>query len=315
MCILHGFILFFWIIAIFVGRKNALALQYVGGVILLLGLLEMIFMYLSLSTFNEDGQESGTIALWPLLQAILGVFKQTLSRLVVLLLMLGYTTARLTLSRPTTIFMLGTCIGYGISCLAYSLVKIEPGLKSLPPLTTEIIQFPGVMFNLVCFGWFFVAAYNTMQYLREHKEMWKVDKYHKLSIILAISLLLGILGTLGKGTALIIQWNDIWWQVWWMWDAFWHLLFLVSCVATIILWRPLQDNKVYGISEDMRTSQVTEQQQQSEDIDHTEPPTENLDRSQETDETIDSDREDTVRLLEMENLVDIERETDNESLI
>jgi len=169
------------------------------------------------------------------------------------------------------------------------------------------------MFNLVCFGWFFVAAYNTMQYLREHKEMWKVDKYHKLSIILAISLLLGILGTLGKGTALIIQWNDIWWQVWWMWDAFWHLTFLVSCVATIILWRPLPDNIVYRISEEMRTSQLTEQQQQQSEDNDDQPQTENTNRLSEPDEGIDSDREDTVRLLEMEDVV--ERGEDNESLI
>jgi len=209
--------------------------------------------------YNLDGSDTNVIPIWGVLRVIAGVTKQTAARVIVLVVMLGYSIARTSLSRPTIIFMLGTCMGYGVSCLAYSMVKIAPSLRNLTSLTTEIVQFPGVMFNLVCFGWFFVAAYNTMQFLREHKQTWKIQKFHKFSIILGISLFLGILATVSKGTALLLEWEDTWWQVWWMWDAFWYFLFFATLLAGIWLWRPLPDNIVYHLSEEMRQTQIQEE--------------------------------------------------------
>jgi len=306
MSIVYGCLLLVWTIIVLIRRKNLLLLQSVGGVILFMGLLEMTFMYLSMTKTNEDGHENSIMSAWALLEATIGVFKQTLSRLALLLLMLGYSIERMRLSRPTIIFMAGISLGYLVSSLSYSLIKISPALKYLTPIITEIIQFPGVMFNLICFGWYFVASYNTMQNLREHKELWKVDRYHKSCIVLAISLLLGVLVSLTKGTGLILQWNDTWWQVWWLWDVYWDLSFIISFVFIIIIWKPLPDNKLYHISEEAAQSESNEQNNAVPQ------------NGSEESEINDSERDDrdTVRLLEISDDSDVQPlNHDEESLI
>jgi len=251
--------------------------------------------------------------LWSVLRVIMEVLKQTAARIIVLVIMLGYSTAKVSLSRPTIIFMLGTCLGYGVSCLAYSMVKIAPSLRTLTPLTTEIVQFPGVMFNLVCYGWFFVAAYNTMQYLREHRQMWKVEIYHSFSIILGISLFLSILATIAKGAAIILQWDDIWWQVWWMWDSFWYTLFFVTLILGLWLWRPLPDNTVYHLTQEMRNLQTQEDLQSDseserehnpladENPNDVDPPLPSTVPGGHSDDLSDSEKEDQEVKLEMKN--------------
>eukprot|EP01123_Difflugia_compressa_P003764 TRINITY_DN15070_c0_g1_i1.p1 TRINITY_DN15070_c0_g1~~TRINITY_DN15070_c0_g1_i1.p1 ORF type:complete len:201 (+),score=44.83 TRINITY_DN15070_c0_g1_i1:51-653(+) len=95
-----------------------------------------------------------------------------------------------------------------------------------------------------------------MQYLREHKQMKKIELYHHFSTVLGICLFLSVLATVSKGTALIIQWDDIWWQVWWMWDAYWYSVYYVCLICGIWLWRPLPDNSLYRLTDEMLHSQT-----------------------------------------------------------
>jgi len=155
------------------------------------------------------------------------------------------------------------------------------------------MQFPGLLFNLVYFGWYFISVYSTIQRLRDQKQMWKVTKYHHTCIVVAVTLILGFFGSLINATALILEWDDIWWQVWWLWDAFWQTLFLVSWLFIVMIWCPLPDNKPYhrmDVTETTVVSQVVVQQQP-----------ERNQRSEDPDYT-DSDREDMIRLIDMDDL-------------
>eukprot|EP01127_Copromyxa_protea_P005748 TRINITY_DN1560_c0_g1_i1.p1 TRINITY_DN1560_c0_g1~~TRINITY_DN1560_c0_g1_i1.p1 ORF type:complete len:480 (-),score=69.72 TRINITY_DN1560_c0_g1_i1:40-1479(-) len=260
-----------WAILALRFRTDLLCLQKLVCFLLLIALTESICYFLELLKLNIYGEIDYFL---PFFRVIIGVTKNVFGQTLVFLLSIGFGIVCARISMVSKVCMILGCFGiFGCSMIyaIFQVLEADFYIVLLTTLTLEVMQLPMLFFFVLSIGWALICIHMSMSKLRNHKEMEKVEKFHAMAAVIVICAILGSVVMGLHGIATLFTSVDRWWSIWWLWDAYWQLQFLVATVLFLYIWRPKQNNIEYHISDGLR-----EEEEQA----YLPPPTEREDEEQ-----------------------------------
>ncbi|KAG6549607.1 hypothetical protein Mapa_008585 [Marchantia paleacea] len=237
----------FWFMQYLRFWKDILQLQNCITVVIALGMVEMAMWYFEYVNFNTTGLRPMGITIWAV---TLGAVKKTVSRLLILVVSMGYGVVRPTLGGLTSkVLLLGGT--YFLASESLDVVENVGTINDLSGKARLFLVLPVAILDAFFILWIFTSLSKTLEKLQARKQVAKLDLYRKFTNSLAVGVVVAVLWI---GYELYFKATDSYsegWQNAWIISAFWSILtFLLLCVVCA-LWAPSQNSTRYAYSEDV----------------------------------------------------------------
>merc|ERR1712137_674312 len=112
-----------------------------------------------------------------------------------------------------------------------------------------IIIFPAALLDTIFYWWIFLSLMRTINQLKLRKQDVKLKMYTNFFVVLAVGGVLTTLIIIYQTLLVITSEEDAMWSTWWIFQAFWHLLYFFILLAIAYLWRPTTNNTRYAYKE------------------------------------------------------------------
>jgi hypothetical protein len=224
--------------------REILSLQHCIAGVIALGILESTIWYFQYLVYNLEGEtHMGAV----IVGVLVSTLKRTVSRLLVLVVSLGFGVVKPTLGTTKyKVGFLGALYFCFSAALAIAEVVDNPETGSSGGLQLFLI-FPVALLDTIFYWWIWLALFRTITQLEDRNQTLKLRMYRSLFKTLLAS---GILSTFVSLAQLIVmvgvEREDDEWRVSFMWAAFWHFLYLAVLLAIVHLWRPTANNTRYA---------------------------------------------------------------------
>ncbi|KAL3639800.1 hypothetical protein CASFOL_014768 [Castilleja foliolosa] len=226
--------------------REVLPLQNCITLVITLGMFEMAFWYFDYAEFNETGVRPTGITLWAV---TFGTVKRTVSRLIILIVSMGYGVVRPTLGGlKSKVVLLG-----GTFFVATEVLEIMENVGAVSDLSGNARLFfvlPVAVLDAFFIIWIFTSLSSTLNKLQARRMTAKLEIYRKFTNALAIAVIVSVGWICYE---LYFKSNDVYneqWQNAWIIPAFWQVLsFSLLCVICA-LWAPSQNSMRYAYSSD-----------------------------------------------------------------
>ncbi|CAA3008756.1 transmembrane protein 87A-like [Olea europaea var. sylvestris] len=224
--------------------REVLPLQNFITLVITLGMFEMALWYIDYAKFNETGVRPTGITVWAVSS---GTVKRTISRLIILMVSMGYGVVRPTLGGLTSkVLMLGATF-----FVASEVLELVENVGATSDLSGRAILFfglPVAILDAFFILWIFKSLSLTLNKLQGRRMTAKLDIYRKFTNALAVTVIVSV-GWISY--ELYFKSNDVYneqWQNAWIIPAFWQVLsFSLLCVICA-LWAPSQNSMRYAFS-------------------------------------------------------------------
>lgn len=226
--------------------KDILQLHYHITAVIALGMCEMAFWYFEYANFNSTGTRPMGITLWAV---TFTAVKKTVSRLLLLVVSMGFGVVRPTLGGITSkVALLGVI--YFVASEALELVEHLGNINDFSGKARLFLVLPVALLDACFIVWIFSSLSKTLEKLQLRRSMAKLELYRKFTNSLAVSVLLSVAWI---GYELYFNATDPLSELWqraWIIPAFWNVLSYILLVVICILWAPSQNPTRYAYSED-----------------------------------------------------------------
>ncbi|KAL9421849.1 hypothetical protein AB3S75_034175 [Citrus x aurantiifolia] len=226
--------------------KDIMQLHYHITAVIGLGMCEMALWYFEYANFNSTGTRPMGITLWAV---TFSAVKKTVSRLLLLVVSMGYGVVRPTLGGVTMkIILLG--VTYFIFSEALGLVEHLGNINDFTGKARLLLVLPVSLLDACFIIWIFSSLSQTLEKLQIKKSLAKFALYQKFTNSLAVSVLLSVAWI---GYELYFNAADPLSELWrraWIIPAFWTLLAYIILVVICILWAPSHNPTRYAYSEE-----------------------------------------------------------------
>ncbi|KAF2319297.1 hypothetical protein P3X46_025878 [Hevea brasiliensis] len=226
--------------------NDIIQLHYHISVVIGLGMCEMAFWYFEYANFNTNGSRPMGITIWAV---TFSAIKKTVSRLLLLVVSMGYGVVRPTLGGITSkVMLLG--ITYFIASGALGLVENLGNINDFSGKARLVPVLPMAMLDACFIVWIFSSLSQTLEKLQIRRSAAKFALYQKFTNSLAVAVLISISWI---GYELYFNATDPlseMWQKAWIISAFWTLLAFVLLLVICLLWAPSHNPTRYAFSEE-----------------------------------------------------------------
>ncbi|KAL0319458.1 UNVERIFIED_CONTAM: Transmembrane protein 87A [Sesamum angustifolium] len=224
--------------------REVLPLQNSITLVITLGMFEMAFWYYDYAEFNETGTRPTGITVWAV---TFGTVKRTVSRLIILIVSMGYGVVRPTLGGLTSkVLLLGGT--FFVASEVLELIENVGAVSDLSGKTRLFFVLPVAILDAFFILWIFTSLSSTLNKLQARRMTAKLDIYRKFTNALAVAVILAVGWICYE---LYFKSHDVYneqWQNAWIIPAFWQVLsFLLLCVICA-LWAPSQNSTRYAYS-------------------------------------------------------------------
>ncbi|CAN0846923.1 Transmembrane protein 87B [Linum grandiflorum] len=227
--------------------KDVIQLHYHITAVIALGMCEMAVWYYEYANFNSTGRRPMGVTLWAV---TFTTVKKTLSRLLLLVVSMGFGVVRPTLGGITSkVLLLG--LFYFIACEALELVEHLGNINDFSKKTELLLVLPVAFLDSCFILWIFSSLSKTLEKLQMRRNLAKLDLYRKFTNALAVSVLLSIAWI---GFELYFNATDPlseMWKIGWIIPAFWTLLAYFVLVVICLLWAPARNPTRYAYMEEI----------------------------------------------------------------
>lgn len=226
--------------------KDIIQLHYHITAVIALGMCEMAVWYFEYVNFNSTGSRPMGITLWAV---TFSSVKKTLSRLLLLVVSMGYGVVKPTLGGITSkVLSLGAI--YFVATEALELVEHLGNINDFSGKTKLFLVLPVAFLDSCFILWIFSSLSRTLEKLQMRRNMAKLELYRKFTNSLAVSVLLSIAWI---GFELYFNATDPLselWQIAWIIPVFWTLLAYFLLVVICVLWAPSRNPTRYAYLEE-----------------------------------------------------------------
>ncbi|XP_058075379.1 uncharacterized protein LOC131223867 isoform X2 [Magnolia sinica] len=226
--------------------KDILQLHYHITLVIALGMCEMAFWYFEYANFNSTGSRPMGITMWAV---TFTAVKKTVSRLLLLVVSMGYGVVRPTLGGITSkVALLGVI--YFVGTEALELVEHLGNINDFSGKAKLFLVLPVAILDACFILWIFSSLSKTLEKLQMRRSAAKLELYRKFTNSLAVCVLLSIAWI---GYELYFNASDPLSELWeraWIIPAFWNILAYLLLVVICILWAPSHNPTRYAYSEE-----------------------------------------------------------------
>ncbi|CAI0459221.1 unnamed protein product [Linum tenue] len=226
--------------------KDVIQLHFHITAVIGLGMCEMALWYFEYANFNSNGSRPALITFWAV---TFSVVKKTVSRLLLLVVSMGYGVVRPTLGALTLkVRLLG--VGYLLASEALGLFENLRNINDFYGKARLVLVLPVAVLDAYFTIWIFSALSQTLEKLQVRRSGVKFALYQKFTNFLAASVLVSIAWI---GYELYFNATDPLGELWrraWIIPAFWSLLSYMLLIVVCVLWAPSPNPTRYSYSEE-----------------------------------------------------------------
>ncbi|XP_071738428.1 uncharacterized protein [Rutidosis leptorrhynchoides] len=226
--------------------KDIMQLHYHISAVIALGMCEMAFWYFDYSNLSVTGSRPVGITIWTV---TITAIKKTVSRLLLLVVAMGYGVVRPTLGGVTSkVLILGAA--YFVASEALELVENLGNISDFSGRNKLYLVLPVAFLDAWFILWIFSSLSKTLEKLQMRRSIAKLEVYRKFTNALALFVLLSIAWI---GYELYFNATDPiseLWRIYWIIPAFWSLLAYSLLVVICILWAPFRNPTRYAYAGD-----------------------------------------------------------------
>ncbi|XP_011079571.1 transmembrane protein 87A [Sesamum indicum] len=224
--------------------REVLPLQNCITLVITLGMFEMALWYFDYAEFNEAGVRPTGITVWAV---TFGTVKRTVSRLIILIVSMGYGVVRPTLGGLTSkVILLG-----GTFFVASEVLELIENVGAVSDLSGKARLFfvlPVAILDAFFILWIFTSLSSTLNKLQARRLSAKLDIYRKFTNALAVAVIVSVGWICYE---LYFKSKDVYneqWQNAWIIPAFWQVLSYSLLCVICALWAPSQNSMRYAYS-------------------------------------------------------------------
>lgn len=225
--------------------------------VLFVCMVEAICYYFSWSSLNDHGELS-----LPLvgLTLVLNSIKHTFARVLLLMVSMGYgiTEARLKYAGRMTVLgavFFASNLGY-MSALQYS------HIHSIKLSTVTLASLPVSFTNSLFLTWIFMSLSDTIKALKAAQQTFKLRIFQQLALLFGSAVGLSVLWFALECYYRFGKAKEVSWQIWWRFEAAWHVVFYLTIVGVLVLWRPTARSKDLAYTMELTSKGVEMQAQE-----------------------------------------------------
>ncbi|KAL0429940.1 UNVERIFIED_CONTAM: Transmembrane protein 87A [Sesamum radiatum] len=168
--------------------REVLPLQNCITLVITLGMFEMALWYFDYAEFNETGVRPTGITVWAV---TFGTVKRTISRLIILIVSMGYGVVRPTLGGLTSkVILLG-----GTFFVASEVLELIENVGAVSDLSGKARLFfvlPVAILDAFFILWIFTSLSSTLNKLQARRLSAKLDIYRKFTNALAVAVIVSV---------------------------------------------------------------------------------------------------------------------------
>jgi len=241
MCGIYALFALLWFIWCAFYWRELLKIQFWIGGVILIGMIEKSAFVAEYDTVNRHGYK---VHFAIVTAEVLSCFKRTVSRMLVIIVALGYGIVK-----PRLGSLKQKVLGVGI---LYFAIATTEALLRLNTKNDEadnrvfISRLPLAVIDATIYYWIFTGLVGTTRTLRLKNNVVKLNVYRHFTntIIFAIfASSLFMVWSLKSHFFTICVTN---WREFWVDDAFWHILFSFILLVIMFLFRPSNNNQRYA---------------------------------------------------------------------
>ncbi|MCO5553174.1 hypothetical protein L7F22_006695 [Adiantum nelumboides] len=234
-----------WILQYIRYWKDILALQNYLTIIIALGMFEVTLWYFEYANFNVTGKRPMGITFWAV---TFGTFKKTLSRILILVVSMGYGVVRPTLGGLTSkVIVLGAT--YFLAAEVLDVFEHVGTINDLSGKARIFLVLPVAILDAFFILWIFTSLSKTLEKLQARRMVAKLELYRKFMNTLALSVIISVAWI---GYELYFKATDPYseqWQSAWIIMSFWNILTFAMLCVICALWAPSQNSTRYAYSD------------------------------------------------------------------
>eukprot|EP01024_Parvocaulis_polyphysoides_P036503 TRINITY_DN3244_c2_g2_i2.p1 TRINITY_DN3244_c2_g2~~TRINITY_DN3244_c2_g2_i2.p1 ORF type:complete len:544 (+),score=43.31 TRINITY_DN3244_c2_g2_i2:45-1634(+) len=251
-----------WMVLCFVNWRDLITLQHCISLVIAMDMMEMSTWYFDYVTFNHSGFRPEGTTLWAV---ILGCIRKTFSRVLVLLVAMGYGTVRPTLGGLSK-RVIAVGIAYLAAILVYDLYFNVGQIDDLEGWMRILLVLPASLLDAVFILWIFTALSRTLTQLQKKNQGVKLMLYRRFTNALAITVWIAVLWLVYELWFRFSDPDNEKWRYEWLCNAFWYMLNFGFLVLICLLWAPSTNATRYAYQEaegDLFLEQVKQAQPQT----------------------------------------------------
>eukprot|EP01121_Diplochlamys_sp_Union-15-3_P022595 TRINITY_DN9678_c0_g1_i1.p1 TRINITY_DN9678_c0_g1~~TRINITY_DN9678_c0_g1_i1.p1 ORF type:complete len:475 (-),score=38.55 TRINITY_DN9678_c0_g1_i1:106-1530(-) len=251
-----------WYVNMCVWNRNPLFVQKATSALFLVNIMEYVLSYVALYYFNVFGYPNLPLAY---IASFTTATKRAMIRILCLLISFGYQVIIAKFSKQIVGFIsIYYLLYFGIS-FGDQVVRTTHLEDS--EFLVFMFTFPSMFLDGIFFCWVFLVLYRTIFSLKFPRRLVKLKIYKKFARLVITAFVLVILWTLLKLASDFTLYPDDWWEMWWLWDAYWDVFYLCVLVVGCIIWRPVRNNIEYWYLYNEIESALVDGDQEEEFID------------------------------------------------
>lgn len=242
----------YWGISSYVYRKDIMGLQVAIGFVCGISMLSNALAFGVNIKYNQNGINDHVFNTF---DALFVSLKLTLSRVLLLLVCMGYTITKkkLTKTRITCISALALLYFAAVASEAFVLNSRKDG-RGVSTITLSLLSVFIVFTNAAIMIWACIELLKTIQKLTNQKENVKKMMYKKLAIILVVAFLVSTILYFVEYILTMRNALDGMWKAEFIFSAYWEIAFFVIITSIAIIWRPNMNNKRFAYSQELPTN-------------------------------------------------------------
>ncbi len=228
--------------------KDLLKLQLFITGVFLLSLLESAFFYFHYQTINASGSRSPFIFT---VATTISLGRRTVSRLLVLVVCMGYSIIKEQLGQKSFVIAVYGFTYFTVTCVSEIVNILYYKMHVLSPLVASLLSLPGLVVDALYYVWVLYELRNILRQLSVRKQVEKLVLYNRFKWLLILYVVCSMVWTVYENFLQLQgrREHDKRWETNWTTSAFWHMLYFVILVLTMILWNPRSNNKRYAFSQ------------------------------------------------------------------
>jgi len=226
--------------------------------VLIVCMIEAICYHFSWESLNNNGDLSLPLVS---LSLVLNSAKHTFARVLLLMVSMGYGITEARLKYAVRIAVLGVL--FFASNLGYMIVLQYSHMHAVEITTVTLASLPVSLTNSLFLTWIFSSLSNTIKHLKDAQQTFKLNIFQQLALLFGTAVGLSVLWFSLECYYRVAKSKEVRWQIWWWFEAAWHVIFYLMLVGVLALWRPNARSKDLAFTMEL-TSKGVEMQQHEE---------------------------------------------------
>jgi len=244
MAVAYFALLAVYLVACLVFRKHLTALNYATLALCVVGMVECALYFILYLWKNTTGTPTWPPTPLQWAAALVGVLKRDLSRVLLIVVGLGYGVVKPSLPKITV-------AGIVILAVLFFVISVWKDVAKDALFVDSAADHGGIMtmnetallfVDVVMLAWCLIALVNTQQSLESSKQVEKLRMYNTLiGVMLAFVVVWGLFEayriSVVKG---VVQLN---WHLSWILNSFWHVSSFAVLLTIAFVWRPSNESE------------------------------------------------------------------------